>query len=268
MLSYENAVTKFREYIRQYDVQDPKIRLKIVHTMGVVKASQYMARERNLNEEDTYLANVIALLHDIGRFEQLRRYNTFDDAVMPHAQCSLDVLFGDGLIRQFVPDPQWDGLIYEAIRNHGVYRMPSGLTGRILMHCCLIRDEDKIDNFRVKAEDSVMAMLNVGEEALGKEPITERIFQDFMNETPILNSDRVTHMDMWVSYLGYLFDFNYAEAIAFLLENNYINRIIDRIEYTNPDTAAKMEQIREKALRYAKRRVEEGIWRDNSVLEK
>lgn len=252
--SYEDAVTRFQEYIHHYDVHDPKIRLKIVHTMGVVKASQYMAEKMKLNEEDTYLAKVIALLHDIGRFEQLRRYNSFDDAIMPHAQCSLDVLFEDGLIREFVPDRRWDDLIYKAIQYHGVYKMPSGLKGQVLLHSCLIRDEDKIDNFRVKSEDSVMAMVDVEEEELGAEPITDRIFQDFMSETPILNSNRVTHMDMWVSYVGYLFDFNYGEAISYLLEHDYINRIIDRIPYTNPDTAAKMEQIRQKAMCYARQR--------------
>lgn len=250
---FENACSRFQTYLKNYNVNDPKIRLKIIHTMGVVKASEYMTSKMNLNEEDTFLAKIIALLHDIGRFEQLRKFNSFDDSIMPHAQCSVDVLFKEGLIVEFIPVRKWDDVIKTAIAYHGVYKMPTNLTGQVRLHTCLIRDEDKIDNFRVKAEDSVVAMVDVTAEELGTELITEQIFNDFMSEKPILNSDRKTHMDMWVSYLGYLFDFNYNEAFSYLLEKDYINQIVDRIPYTNPDTVEKMTIIREKALSFAKK---------------
>lgn len=251
--AFNNACIRFQKYLKNYDVNDPKIHLKIVHTMGVVKASEYMAKKMKLGQEDTYLAKVIALLHDIGRFEQLRKFNSFDDSIIPHAQCSVDVLFYDGLILEFVPVRIWDDIIKTAIQYHGVYKMPTHLVGKERLHTCLIRDEDKIDNFRVKSEDSVTAMVDITAEELGTEVITEHIFNDFMCEKPILNSNRKTHMDMWVSYLGYLFDFNYGEAIAYLLEKDYIKQIIDRIPYTNPDTVEKMDLIRKKALEYAEK---------------
>ena len=45
-----------------------KYRLKIVHTYGVVKESTDISARMRLSEEDTTLAKMIALLHDIGRF--------------------------------------------------------------------------------------------------------------------------------------------------------------------------------------------------------
>lgn len=253
---FNQAKQEFHSYLRNYDIQNPKIHLKIVHTYGVVKAAEYLIEKKQLSLEDAYICKCIALLHDIGRFEQLRRYNSFDDSIMPHAQCSLDILFSEGYIKRFIPERKWDGLIYKAIQYHGVYRMPEGLPDPVRFHTALIRDEDKIDNFRVKATDSVTAMVDVEAENLGSEEISEHIFASFLQHKPILNSSRITHMDMWVSYLGYLFDFNFTESLLYLLEHNYINRIIDRIPYTNPKTAHQMESIRKEAFAYIQTKID------------
>ena len=107
-----------------------------------------------------------------------------------------------------------------------------------------------MDNFRVKATDSIEAMVDVTKEELGAESISDAIFACFLNSQPILNSDRITHMDMWVSYLGYLFDMNFKESFAFLIERDCINKIIDRVPYSNQETAKRMEQIRQHALQF------------------
>ena len=91
---------------------------------------------------------------------------------------------------------------------------------RILLHTKIIRDADKVDNFRVKAEEPVETMVDVSARQLGREAITQDIFDTFMRHTPILNSNRKTHMDMWVSYFGYLFDFNFAPVSNIFRKNS------------------------------------------------
>lgn len=249
-MDFEQAKKYFSEYLKQYNSKDEKIRLKIVHTYGVVSAAKWLAQRMGLSLLDTQLALHIALLHDIGRFEQLKIYHSFDDTIVPHAQLSLDILFHKGLISSFIPERDYDQIIYDAIKNHGLFRMEDTLTDSSLLHAKLIRDADKLDNFRVKFEDSMTAMVDVTEEQLGKEPISDSIYQCFLESRPILNSDRITHMDMWVSYLGYIFDLNFPESRQYVLENDYINRLIDRIPYSNPKTQKKMERIRSHALDY------------------
>ena len=42
------------------------------------------------------------MLHDIGRFEQIRRFGTFNDVQsVDHAEFGADLLFKEGLIRKF-----------------------------------------------------------------------------------------------------------------------------------------------------------------------
>ena len=83
MIDLISAQKVFKEYLRDYDEKSKDINLKIVHTYGVMERSEYIAKELKLNEEEIQLAKLIALLHDIGRFEQARKYNTFVDKISP-----------------------------------------------------------------------------------------------------------------------------------------------------------------------------------------
>ncbi|MCI6677198.1 MAG: HD domain-containing protein [Clostridiales bacterium] len=256
-MDLKKADEVFRDYLKQYDAEDDKIRLKIAHTYGVVTACKYIAKNMQLQEEDAKLAELIGLLHDIGRFEQLRIYHSFDDSLMPHAQCSIDILFKQNMIEQFLEERHLDEIIYLAIKYHGVYQMPDDMPKRGDMHTKIIRDADKLDNFRVKHVSNMVTMVDVDEKELGTEPITEEIYEKFLNHTPILNSERKTHMDMWVSYLGYIFDLNYPASFQYIKEKDYINKIVDRVPYTNPDTKEKMEQIRKTAQQYVDQMAEQ-----------
>ena len=82
-MDFSHAKKIFADYLRQYDSGNDKIRLKIVHTYGVVDAAAFIAKGLSLSHEDTALALHIALLHDIGRFEQLKKYDSFDDSIVP-----------------------------------------------------------------------------------------------------------------------------------------------------------------------------------------
>ena len=79
MLDFEKAQKAFQEYLQQYDTQDGKIVLKIKHTYAVVEKSEYLAKCLKLDQNHIQLAKIIALLHDIGRFEQVKQTENFSD---------------------------------------------------------------------------------------------------------------------------------------------------------------------------------------------
>ena len=91
---FDAAKAAFEAYLDEYDRTDDKIHLKIVHTYGVVDAAEDIARRMGLDEEDVQLAKVIGLLHDIGRFEQIRRFDSFEPGTMEHAVYGAQLLFG------------------------------------------------------------------------------------------------------------------------------------------------------------------------------
>ena len=215
-----------------------------MHTYGVVECSRQITQRMGLPEEDRQLAQLIGLLHDIGRFEQLKRYNSFEPNTMDHASFGVQILFEEGMIRQFVQDNTWDSIIRTAIAKHSDYKLEGIEDSRELMHARIIRDADKLDNCRVKLEDPIETMLGVSAEEVGKTKISPEVMEQVYRKESILSQTRKTKMDYWVSYLAYFFDINYEATFQIIREQNYVDRLINRIPYSNPETVAKMEEVR------------------------
>lgn len=241
---YENAQT-FLDYVSAYDLSDPKIALKLRHTFYVVEACHYLGREAGLKENELYFACLIGLLHDIGRFEQLSRFNSFDDSLIPHAKLSVELLFSQDLICHYLSEElmAYAPLIHDAILYHGVFQIPKELSGPSLFFTKLIRDADKLDNFRVKAFDSMKAMLDVTVEELNEEKLSDYAFHTFMEKKPLLNSLRETHLDMWLSYAAYLFDLNFPASFRYLEENGYVTVMLSRVLPKDPLTRQRWDII-------------------------
>ena len=154
-MDFEQAKRAFEKYLDEYDRADDKINLKIVHTYGVVSCCEEIARRMKLSAEDTMLCKLIGLLHDIGRFEQLKRFDSFEPGTMDHAKYGAELLFKEGMIREFVEVDTWDDIICTAIDKHSDFAIEGVTDSRSLLHARLIRDADKLDNCRVKLEENL-----------------------------------------------------------------------------------------------------------------
>lgn len=251
-MDLQYAKDQFENYLNHYDRNDNKVKLKIVHTYGVAECSGQISRRMGLSKEDTELAWLIGLLHDIGRFEQLKRFDSFEPDTMDHASFGVQILFDQGMIRKFVKEDRWDKIIRTSIARHSDFKLEGIEDERTLMHARIIRDADKLDNCRVKLEDSVETILNASAEEVGSTDISQEVMEQFLCRESILSSIRQTKMDYWVSYLAYFFDINYDATFEIIREQDYVDRLIDRIPYSNAETAGKMEEIRSVLKDYMK----------------
>ena len=246
-----HAKKVFEQYLDGYDREDDKVRLKIVHTYGVTKCSRQIAERKQLPKEEQELAQLIGLLHDIGRFEQLKRFDSFEPDTMDHASFGVRILFEEGLIRNFVKEDTFDEVIRTAIAKHSDFRLQGITDDRTLRHARIIRDADKLDNCRVKLEDTIETILGVTAREVGETAISGEILEQFKRKESILSSARRTKMDYWLSYLAYFFDINYKVSMDMIRENDYIKRLIRRIPYSNPQTKVQMGEVEEMLLRNA-----------------
>ena len=144
------VVSQFTRYVHGFDQREEGVRLKYAHSLRVSSLCEQIAGSLGLSQDEADLAWLIGVLHDIGRFEQLREYHTFVDyRSMDHAKYGAHYLFDDGHIRDFLDDGRLDDVIRMAIDQHNVYQLREDLTPRQRLFCQLIRDADKIDIFRV-----------------------------------------------------------------------------------------------------------------------
>lgn len=256
VIDFDKAKQSFEQYLDEFDREDDKIKLKIVHTYYVVDCAQEIAVRMKLSEEDIELAKFIGLLHDIGRFQQLKQFDSFMPDTMDHARYGAELLFGERrMIRQFLVNDKFDGIICEAISRHSDFKLAEIQDERTLLHARLIRDADKLDNCRVKLEEAMETLLGVSETEAGKGLISPGVWQSCMRYESILSAQRITKVDYWLSYVAQIFDVNFAATFSIIMENNYIPRIIQRLHYQERDTREKMTQLIELAVQYMERQL-------------
>lgn len=125
------VVSQFTRYVQGFDQEEEGVRLKYAHSLRVSGLCEQIALSLDLFQDDVDLAWLIGVLHDIGRFEQLREYHTFVDyRSMDHAKYGAHYLFADGHIRDFLDDMSQDNVICMAIDQHNVYQLRRDLTPR------------------------------------------------------------------------------------------------------------------------------------------
>ncbi|MCL2740051.1 MAG: HD domain-containing protein, partial [Oscillospiraceae bacterium] len=207
MLSYKRAETEFQKYIKDYDAYNDKIGTKIKHIFGVVHFAEQIAIDLNLSEEDIELAKIIALLHDIGRFEQITIYDSFiDSETVDHADLGVEMLKNESLIRKFACDERFDNIILKAIANHNKLRIEDGLNEREQLHSKIIRDADKMDNFIILPKTNMAYLsINVSEEIVGSQAISDEVFEGFMRCECLERSVLKNGIDKWIYHITWIF---------------------------------------------------------------
>ncbi len=257
MIDLQKAKIAFKEYLSNFDNQnDPGFNLKVVHTYHVVDNAKMIAEKLGLSEEDVQLAELIGILHDIGRFDELKNLKKFDSVGNDHAMVASKLLFDESLITRFVDTDEYNNIIKKAIENHNKKQIEDGLTERELLHAKIIRDADKLDNYRVKMEEKIENIFPgviKNSEDLEKSIISDNVYNSVIKEECVDIKDRVYPLDYWICILAFTFDINFKETLSIIKDNNYINIIIDRFNYFN--SKEKMDKIREVLNIYIEKRL-------------
>lgn len=269
----------FAEYTSHYDASDGKIKLKIDHTYRVAGLCDRIARSLGLSSQDVDLAWLLGMLHDVGRFEQLRQYGTFSDAdSIDHAHFATEILFAQGRLADYVELPQkiQDVLadyaefsqgnravqensgnfleaqleikksiyiVYTAIWNHSAYRVEEGLDSRTKMFCDILRDADKVDILKVNQDVPIEVIYNVTTDELRQAEVSEAVMQDFFKKRAILRSIKRTCVDNVVGHAALVFELVYPESRKTVEEQGYLQRLLN-FSSDNPRTREQFAELR------------------------
>lgn len=237
----------FRDYTNHYDSSDPKVRLKVNHTYRVAALADQIEESE---KENTSIGWLTGMLHDIGRFEQLRRFHTFvDRESIDHAEFGADLLFQDGLIRRFTEDDSEDVLLEKAIRLHNKLDLPAELTDRERFYCNVIRDADKIDILKVICETPFDDIYDCTPEELAASPISDDVFQQIMDHKTIDRKISRTLMDVYLNKISFVYGLVFPESRVLIQQQGYLKQMMD-FESTNADTRNKLQVVREDVEKY------------------
>lgn len=255
----------FKDYVDDYNIEDEKVRLKIEHTCRVSELCERIAQSQHLDKTECDLAWLLGMLHDIGRFEQLRNYGTFIDAQsIDHALYGAEILFEQGRIRDYIEDEREDKLLRAAVAYHSAYCLPEVLDERTRMFSQILRDADKIDILKVNVDFPLEEIYNVSTEKLLAAEVSEAVMEAFKEGHTVLRSLKRTPVDNVVGHISLVYELVYPISLALAKEQGYIQKLMN-FQSENPKTQEQFEQIREIMNAYLQKAGEGSAYRDERV---
>lgn len=237
----DKAKEAFLKYVSKFDQREKKVRIKITHSFRVLALSSLLAEELNLNKEDTEIINYIALLHDIGRFQQLEVTNSFWDKLFDHASYGVKYLFEEGHIKDYLEDEQNYELIKKAIFYHNkhVLEIPN-FDERTNFFIKLIRDLDKIDIINTNNLEYAVSFK--------KEEVPESYFEQFFAQQSIKVKGKPNSSKSFMVTCAYIYDLNYRESIDIIKKRNYFTKYFAKAN-VDQESEEIFGQIKENVLK-------------------
>lgn len=238
---------EFKKYVSNYDLNNEKIKLKYDHSLRVMELSKKYSEILGFNNEDIKLATLIGLLHDFGRFEQLKIYDTYDDSKsIDHADYSVEQLFDLGKIKNYTNDEENYEIIKFAIKNHNKLYIEDTIDNKKLMHAKLIRDTDKIDILFILANYNNLNLNCTNDE------VSENVKKSLKKHVSVKHNDIKNENDKICLYFSYVFDINNdicLKEIKTLLEKFYITI----------NGKLKLKEIYDEIINYIDERIEKNV---------
>jgi putative nucleotidyltransferase with HDIG domain len=259
----QEQLKKFRAWFDNYaagfygndEFINANLKLKEEHSWRVCEEMRYLTGVLGLTENQKRIADVAALFHDIGRFEQFVKCKTYNDSrSLNHCLLGVEVLRREKVLEN--AEEKEKELILKAIEYHGIMELPSGLDGDELLFSQLIRDADKLDIFYVVLRYYTQYR---------DEPEKFRLELDFPDEPGysaevverLLNGERIdygrlkTFNDMKLCQLGWVYDVNFAATLKRIKQRRFLEKTFDFL----PDTSD-IEKVRGKIFEYVDSRIE------------
>jgi hypothetical protein len=229
----DDLVAWFDSYVEPFLATDEEgvknIQLKIEHTRKVCEAMALLSDGEGLSENESLIASAVALLHDVGRFPQYRRWRTFLDSDSDnHARLAIDVIREENILAGIDQPEQL--LIEEAVRFHNMLAPPATVQSPTRKYINLIRDADKLDIWRVFVElqdqppDERPSAVTLGLDELPGSVSDACI--SALNSGSIVRLDTISCFnDFKLLQISWVYDLTYGTSRRILRERGYIQAL-------------------------------------------
>jgi len=240
----------FEEYVHRFDSNDAVFQenfdLKTEHTRRVCEVIRDIGKSLYLSPEDLCLAEASALLHDIGRFEQYKRYRTFADYKSEdHAALGVRVIRENRILDNL--DPVSAKILIRAVGCHNNAWLPDRESTRSLLFLKLLRDADKVDIWRIVTEYYQSSGNNRNRTIELDLPdidyVSPPVYSALMSDRLVQMTDLKTLQDFKLLQIGWIYDVNFPRTFQIVRENGYLETIRDALH----QESSRIKEIYERA---------------------
>jgi hypothetical protein len=229
---------KFRSWFDDYvagfygkdETINANIKLKEDHSHRTCKEILYLVEELGLDENQKLISHAIALLHDVGRFEQFLKYRMYSDAKsVDHCRLALEVLEKNRVLNGIELEEK--KLIQKAIEYHGRKDLPPDLDDQCLLFSKLIRDADKLDALYVvvtyyKQYKDNPVDFKLGIELPDEPGYSEHAADELLSGRCVDNRHLRILNDVKLSLLGWVYDVNFTPTLKRIKKCGYLEELL------------------------------------------
>jgi hypothetical protein len=228
-------IESFRQWFHGYVHSFPLVRddekfnfqLKEEHTNRVCGEILEIGRSLGLSEDDLRLAETAALFHDVGRFPQYARYNTFlDYKSEDHAALGVAVLKEQNVLAGLEATDR--EIISHAVLFHNRAELPDIDDERTLLFSRMVRDADKLDigliysNYYHDRSIPRNPALELNRPDNGE--ITPAICERLLAGRSVKNTEIHTLNDLKLVQMGQVYDVNFRRTFELIAERKYLEK--------------------------------------------
>ncbi len=248
----------FFKYVNSFKNDDLEllrnIELKEKHSLKVCEEILAIASFLKLKESEFYLAEIIGLLHDVGRFKQYSEFRTFvDKKSVNHADLGVKILNEERVLSSLSDEVK--NIIIKSVKYHNRIEPPDNETEECLFFIHLIRDADKLDIYRVVTE--YYTEKNNGNVNKGIELdlpdlscVSNEVCEQLLDKKPV-SFENVKYLnDFKLLQLGWVFDVNFYFTYKSIKDRDYLKQIAKTITETE-----KVKTVIEFVMKYVEKKL-------------
>lgn len=247
MISLEKAREAFEKYVATYDIENNKIIMRYDHSMRVSNRCVELARSLKLSKEKVLVAGLIGLLHDIGKFEQLKRFGCCEDGnTIEHGNFGCEVLFKENMIRDFVTDRKYDRLMEKAIQVHDKSKMEGNHSDEERTFMFILRDANNLD---------VLFRLSRCDCKLYNEFITEEVLKNVDARLALDLKLVKTSLDLKIFHLCSIYELSFPVSLSIVKRERFIDKAIEKLQLKDSKAKMTMDNIKNKLHKYVEEKI-------------
>ena len=219
-MNFDKCLNEFGKYTHMYDLSVKENKYKYEHTLRVVEFAETICNNENFNDEEKNIALICSLLHDIARFEEWTKYNSWNE--IDHGDLGYDILNSNDYILKYV-DKNYKDVVLNTVKYHNKRIIPEFLDEFTMKMVKIVRDADKLDILNTQYNPYNEKSLTLNMDYTTQKKLDENIIDNFISEK-LLDRKLVTNIvEDIIFYLSYIFDINYKTSFKII----YDLRIID-----------------------------------------
>ena len=215
LTDFENIFLDYTDSFLTDNIEfDKNILLKKKHSLFVRQECRKLVEAEKFQPRLSALIEIAGLLHDIGRFEQIREFNTFVDCKsINHGERGYEVLKKTNMLSRL---PEKDrNIILISTKIHNSRMLPECLDEETLLVVKAVRDADKLDIMRVMLNEYAKGKLD--EAVILHLEQSDNISPNVLahlekGENPNI-ADFRTLTDFKLAQLAWIYDLNYKHTM-------------------------------------------------------